>query len=173
MEYEVDMSNTIHFSHVLLKLLDWPFLLFLLVLIFFYVNRKKITALFDKPNIKFTWGDRSIELSELGDNLDQDIDPIRERVEALEEQLSSILKNGSKPSNSESEEPTEEEIKKVVQGPLQNKKYRYRTVMGVAREANISKSKAQRILRNTPDIKIVTARDGKELYRVFHNPRNK
>jgi len=45
--------------------------------------------------------------------------------------------------------------------------------MGVAREANISKSKAQRTLRNTPDIKIVTARDGKELYRVFHNPRNK
>lgn len=171
MEKETQLATSFPWDQVLLKMLDWPFLLFSTATIFFYIYRLQIRALIGKPSIKISWGDRSIELTELGDKLDQDIDPIREKLVLLEEQVGLLMKGKPEDLISESDAPTPEEIKKVINGPLQNKRYRYRTVAGVAREANISKAKAHTILSSSPDIKVVKARRGGDLYTVFQNTK--
>lgn len=173
MEKETQLTTGFPWDQVLLKMLDWPFLLFSTAAIFFCIYRGQIRALIGKPSIKISWGDRSIELTELGDKLDQDIDPIREKLELLEEQVALLVKGKSDDVVSAPEEPTAEDVKKVINGPLQNKRYRYRTAAGVAREAKISRAKAQTILSSNPDIKVVKARNGGELYTVFHNPKTK
>lgn len=172
METEIPNTQGFPWDQIILKFLDWPFLLFVTAGIFFYIYRSQITALLGRPSIKITWGERSIELTELGDKLDQDIDPIREKLFLLEERFELLVKANSKDVTSASAEPTKEEIKKVIAGPMRNKSYRYRTVEGVAREAQISKEKAQKILSSNPEVEVVKSRKGTELYRVFKFKRN-
>src|SRR6266404_3330161 len=71
---------------ITLKLLDWPFLLLVVVLVIVFLFRRQLTALFNRGDILISWGEgRSIRLRELADKIDQEIDPLRDDVEALKE----------------------------------------------------------------------------------------
>lgn len=61
---------------LLFRLLDWPVTIPLLVGVLLIVFRFELRSALNRSNIKLTWGDKSIELSELEDNIDQDLDPI-------------------------------------------------------------------------------------------------
>ena len=127
--------------------------------------KDQLKALVDRSNLKITWGDRLIELNELADNVDQDMDPIKERIELLEEQLVKITTDDLQiePLN-QGLEPTGDDIDKVLHVALANPKYKYRTASGVVRDANIPIQTAQKILTSNPNVRVVKARDGKEIY---------
>ncbi|WP_156905147.1 hypothetical protein [Neptunomonas japonica] len=165
MEHVAQAQSTFPWDQLVLKLIDWPFLLFLIVVFLIFMMKDQLKALVDRSNVKITWGDRSIELNDLADNVDQDIDPIKERIDLLEERLAKITTDDVQiePVN-EGPEPTDDDIDKVLHVGLANPKYKYRTASGVAREANIPIQTAQKILTSNPKIRVVKARDGKEIY---------
>ncbi|UAA38937.1 hypothetical protein KIH87_00755 [Paraneptunicella aestuarii] len=155
---------------IVLKLLDWPFLLFILVSTLIYVTRRQIRNLVDRSNLKITWGDRSIELSDLADNLDQDLDPIKERLDALEEQMKTMGKTTPDKEKFTQKEPTELEIDKVLNVALKNPRFKYRTLDGIAKDVKIPKDKVQQILGSNPQVQVLKARDGRQLYAAFDKP---
>ena len=66
------------FIDVLLALLDWPFLLFVFLLLLVLIFKKKVMGLFERGDIQIGWGEgRHIKLKELSDGIDEEIDPIR------------------------------------------------------------------------------------------------
>ncbi|WP_201347998.1 hypothetical protein [Neptunomonas japonica] len=166
MENVAQAQSSFPWDQLVLKLIDWPFLLFLIAVFLIFMMKDQLKALVDRSNVKITWGDRSIELNDLADNVDQDMDPIKERIDLLEERLAKITADDLpvELSSSEEPEPTNQDIDKVINVALANPKYKYRTVSGVAREANIPIQTAQKILTSNPKIRVVKARDGKEIY---------
>lgn len=165
MEQVTEAQSTFPWDQLILKLIDWPFLLFIIVVFLIFMVKDQLKGLVDRSNVKITWGDRSIELNELADNVDQDIDPIKERIDLLEEQVAKITMDDLQIAQTAGDpEPTDDDIDEVMNVALANPKYKYRTVSGVARDANIPVQTAQKILTSHPNIRVVKARDGKELY---------
>ncbi|TWI61742.1 hypothetical protein LZ24_03420 [Desulfobotulus alkaliphilus] len=151
-------------------MLDWPFLFFVVLVVLIFMTKEQLKGLINRSNLKITWGDRSIELNELADNVDQDLDPIKERLDLLEEQLKSMGYAESNEPEEEVKQPTPAEVEKVVNVALKNPKYKYRTVNGIAKEAKIPKVTAQKILGTNPNVRVIKARDGRELYATSNKP---
>jgi len=170
MEQVTEAVPPFPWDQILLKMLDWPFLFFVLVVVLIIMTRDQLKGLINRSNIKITWGDRSIELNELADNVDQDLDPIKERLDLLEEQLQSMGSAQPNEPAEEAKQPTPAEIKKVINVALKNPKYKYRTVNGIAKEAKIPTVTAQKILGTNPNVRVVKARDGRELYAASNMP---
>ncbi|SFG48778.1 hypothetical protein [Neptunomonas qingdaonensis] len=165
MENAAQAQSTFPWDQLVLKLIDWPFLLFIIVVFLIFLMKDQLKGLVDRSNVKITWGDRSIELNELADNVDQDIDPIKERIDLIEEKLAKITTDDVPIEQVNSgPEPTADDIDKVLHVGLANPKYKYRTASGVAKDAEIPIQTAQTILTSNPNIRVVKARDGKELY---------
>ncbi|WP_372739143.1 hypothetical protein [Neptunomonas sp.] len=165
MENAAQAQSTFPWDQLVLKLIDWPFLLFIIVVFLIFLMKDQLKGLVDRSNVKITWGDRSIELNELADNVDQDIDPIKERIDLIEEKLAKITTDEVPTEQVNSDpEPTTDDIYKVLHVGLANPKYKYRTASGVAKDAEIPIQTAQTILTSNPNIRVVKARDGKELY---------
>lgn len=170
MEQVAEAISPFPWGQILLKMLDWPFLFFVVMVILIFMTKDQIKGLVDRSNIKITWGDRSIELSELSDNVDQDLDPIKERLDFLEEKFQSMCSAESTESVEEIKQPTATDVNNVINVVLRNPKYKYRTVNGIAKEANVSKLTAQRILGTNPSVRVIKARDGRELYMASNKP---
>lgn len=173
MEQVTEVTSSFPWDQILLKMLDWPFLFFVVVVVLIFMTKEQLKGLFNRSNLKISWGDRAIELSELADSVDQDLDPIKERLDLLEEKLKSMGGNETTEPTQETAEPTEAEVKQVVNIALRNPKYKYRTVNGIAKEAKVSKVTAQRILGTSPNVRVVKARDGRELYAASNKPRQR
>src|SRR5690554_1871220 len=153
MEQVTEVTSSFPWDQILLKMLDWPFLFFVVVVVLIFMTKEQLKGLFNRSNLKISWGDRAIELSELADSVDQDLDPIKERLDLLEEKLKSMGGNETTEPTQETAEPTEAEVKQVVNIALRNPKYKYRTVNGIAKEAKVSKVTAQRILGTSPNVR--------------------
>ncbi len=173
-----EVSQGILWEQVVLKLLDWPFLLFILIVVLLYFTRHELKGLVSRSNVKITWGDRAIELSELADNVDQDLDPLKERVEQLEQKLQQLTQSSSSSAAVDSEQesvnirseppapasPNPSDIENVLNIALSNPHYKYRTAEGVARELELPVQYAQQILAEAPNVRVTKSRDGRELY---------
>jgi hypothetical protein len=167
MAQQVDIT----LNYVLLKLLDWPFLLFLgfvLFTIFFYGD---IAKLFNRGDISLSWGDRSIRLRELSDNLDKEFDPIREEIEAIKEMLQSRDKTPEsqqiKPlvTNNLSSEQLEN-ARRRIQEALRSGKYRWRSIERLAVIGGISESQTLDILRSDPEVIFSMGKSGRQIARL-------
>ncbi|EKA7375356.1 hypothetical protein OL330_004662 [Vibrio parahaemolyticus] len=156
-------STGFPWDQLLLKLLDWPFLMFVIVMVLIYLLKEQIKGLVDRSNLKITWGDRSIELNELADSVDQDIDPLKERLDELETQLEKLAKNVHKP-RVDTPRRINVDGAKVAEAVTNNSRYKYRTARGVAKTVGITTEQAKKALQSNPDIKSVRSRDGRILY---------
>ncbi len=170
-----EMSSGFLWEQVILKLLDWPFLMFILIVVLVYFTRNELKGLISRSNVKITWGDRAIELNELADNVDQDLDPLKERVEQLEYKLQQLVEHASSADDSGDVEesfadepcpppPEPGDIANVLNIALSNPRYKYRTAEGVARELKLPVQYAQQILADAPNVRVTKSRDGRELY---------
>lgn len=158
-----------------LKMLDWPFLLALIFLTSLWIFKQEIRDLLKKGKITIKWGDSSIEIADLPEKIDQDIDPIKERLEIIEAQLAASSKPKSKPTRATQTEisaaPEEEQLtlkqtdpKRVIYTQLTSKRYRYRSVLGLSKSTGLPENQINTIIQSDPRIGVITNREGKVLY---------
>jgi len=84
------MSETT-FLAVLQTLLDWPFLLFVLILVIVVGFRAQVRAMMGRGDIQISWGENQhIHLKDLSDGLDQEIDPIKEELQLLRDRVARL-----------------------------------------------------------------------------------
>lgn len=142
---------------IVLKLLDWPFLLAVVLMAFVLIFRRRLTALLNRGDIQFSWGDgRSIRLRDLADKIDQELDPLRDDVEALQQAAPT---RASVPTDSTGEGGTvrsqstpRADALRVMKDALANPKFRWRSVDRLAAIAYLSEPDAAELLRSDPEV---------------------
>ena len=143
---------------VFLALLDWPFLLFVFLLLFVFIFKNKVMKLFDRGDIQIGWGEgRHIKLKELSDGIDEEIDPIKDEIQELREQVDKLASKSQQSSTTPSaQEQLDEKRRKAVENKilegLQNTKYRWRSVRRLAAISRVSESDALDILRENSQV---------------------
>lgn len=156
-----------------LKMFDWPFLLAFISLTFIYIFKLEIKDILKKGKITIKWGDSSIEIADLPQKIDQDIDPIKERLEIIEAKLAaSSQPKSTRSTRSEiSASPKEEQPalnqtdpKRAIYTQLTSKRYRYRSVLGLSQATGIPQDQINRIIQSDPRIGVITNREGNVLY---------
>jgi len=160
------------FVDVLLALLDWPFLLFVFLLLFVFIFKKKVMKLFDRGDIQIGWGEgRHIKLKELSDGIDEEIDPIKDEIQELREQLDKLTSKSPGDSKTAS---TQQELndkrrkaaeKKIFEG-LQNTKYRWRSVRRLAVISGVSEIDALDILRENSEVVLSVDKSKRHIARL-------
>lgn len=174
MEKIVYVEKGFPWHDLVLKMLDWPFLVAVIFLVSLWIFQQEIKGLLKKGKITIKWGDSSIEIAELPEKIDQDIDPIKERLEIIEAQLAAASKPKPKPTKvlqntsvAVEKEPTISEPtnpKRVIYSQLSSKRYRYRSVIGLSKSTGIPEDQVDQIVKSDPRIGVTTNREGKVLY---------
>lgn len=158
----------------LLKTLDWPFLLFVTLIVLIFVFRNDIKKILNKAKITIKYGDHIIELADLPDQLDKDLDPIKERLDLIELQLSSLrdasntaeIKDKKPTENINQTSPPENEQSKnrTVIHSFKSNRYRYRSLKGLMASTGLSEEEIKQVIESDPRIGVTTNRDGRVLY---------
>jgi hypothetical protein len=152
---------------IALKLLDWPFLMTVVFIIFIFVFRKQLMALLDRKDILVNWGGSSIRLRDLEENIDKEIDPLRDQVETLKQAEQSA--NKTKPLEGvefiNTREPSVDALTRM-KNALRPPNYRWRTIPRLASIAAISEDEAKSLLRSDPEIVLSTGKSGNQIARL-------
>jgi len=160
-------------KHLLLpKLLDWPFLLFVSVVVLGVLFRRQITDVLSRNDITFAWGDKSIKLRDLSQSVDKEVDPIRDDLEALKRAVAQL---GAQPetakdaavASAKSPVPItgdlREQTKRRLLEALNSHKYSWRSVERLSSIAAVSTSEVRDLLRSDPDVIFSLDKSGRQL----------
>jgi hypothetical protein len=157
---------------ILLKLLDGPFLLAVVVIVFLCLFRKQLMGLLGRGDIQVSWGDgRSIRLRDLAEKLDEELDPLRDDVEALKQATPAATPSAQPIHEPEIAEPTSnprEHALRVMKEALANPKYRWRAVERLATLAYLPEPEAAELLRSDPDVVFGIGKSRRPIARLKH-----
>jgi hypothetical protein len=171
-------------SEVVVKLLDWPFLLFVLVLTFLLVFRKHVAALLNRGDITISWGPgRSISLKDIGESLGQELDAMTERLDALEAHIGpsgdavtagDSLDEGPAPpapapGGGPSRRPDPDHLQTVkarALSALEDPRYEWRTLDRVATLSGSTADEVRQVLRTDPAVTFGSTRTGDPLLKL-------
>ena len=147
---------------IALKLLDWPFLIFVILVLFILFLQKQLRGLLNRDNILIKWGDKTILLGELGKNIGQDIDSkfdsLQEKKKTLKEFISDLpveeaqaktINVGDLPNIGQKKidiHKKETDALNRMKEALMSPAFRWRTLSRLAHIAAISESEARSML---------------------------
>ena len=156
----------------LLKFLEWPFLLFVFLIVLIIIYRHQIRTILGRGDITISWGEgRSIKLHDISDHLDQELDQIREDIQMLKEALNTLQKGT--PGYDEkrvvakvlSEQERHEAAKRMIEA-LEDGKWRWRTIERLSIIAGITESEAIKILRGNHEVVLGQDKSGNQIARL-------
>ncbi len=140
------------------KVLDWPFLLFILFLIGAVAFRKEFKTLLGRGDITISWGQgKSIRLHDISEHLDREMDQIRDELNIVKEAVHKFHANSpdyvaeQQPAENLSPEGKEEALNRMKDS-LRHGDWRWRTLSRLAIISGITENEALTILRGDPDI---------------------
>ena len=85
-----DSQSTNGWLLLLEGVLDWPFLLFVIIIFCSLFFRQQLGGLLSRWDIAIDWGTGSIRLRELSEKFDQEVDPVREELDALKQAVTAL-----------------------------------------------------------------------------------
>jgi hypothetical protein len=143
--------------------------LFLFLIVFVILFRKKIVGILERGDIQIGWGkDRHIKLRELSDGIDGELDPIREEIARLKEELAGANVLSPPDATARPETLTPDRIQgatdKMMEG-LHSHEYRWRSVERLASLAGVSESQALDVLRNKAEVVLSVGKSGRQIAR--------
>jgi len=156
----------------IIKFLEWPFLLFVFLLVLIFIFRHQIRTILGRGDITISWGEgRSIKLHDISDHLDQELDQIREDIQLLKETLHTLQKGT--PSYDEktvvakvlSEQERHDAAKRMIEA-LKDGKWRWRTLERISIIAGITESEAIKILRGNYEVVLGQDKSGNHIARL-------
>lgn len=152
-----DIEQGISWLEIVLALLDWPFLVFIGISLFVASFRTQISSLLGRGDIQISWGEnRHIKLAELSEGVDEELDPLKEEIQALKYQVAdmeaklALAAGQDQPDNHSPQELSSDDkaaAKERIIKELVNGKYRWRAIETLAGRAAISEEETLDILR--------------------------
>jgi cell division protein FtsB len=153
-----------------LALLDWPFLMFVFLMVFTVLFKNHFAALFGRGDIQISWGDKVIKLKELSDGVDQELDPIKEEIQALHDEVKALGGGGEQKEDTPEAEVVSDEqkasIEKRLQDALQDPRYRWRTITRLATAAGIPESQALDLLRENGKVDLSVSKTQRQIAKL-------
>ncbi len=141
------------------KLLEWPFLLFLLVSIMVLLFYQPIRELLGRGDIRIKWGEeKEIQIKDLSRNIDKEIDPIAADVDQLKKDLQDVRAHVFQPApigaaadeaapHTAGEASPQDDAWRIMQNAILASQYKWRKVSTLASLAGMSEDQAVGILR--------------------------
>ena len=153
---------------IILKLLDWPFLLFIGIGALIWIFKAEFSKVISRGGVSLTWGDKSFEISELPEQLNEsfapvsdDIEDLKARIKALEEATNQVT-----PVIQELTQEQKGAAKQKMLDGLSNGKYRWRSIERLASIGAISQSQAEDILRPLDETAFSLGKSGRTIVRL-------
>ena len=155
---------------VLLASLESPVVILLLLLFIAFLFRGQISKLFINRNIDIGWGDKHIKLSELSNNLDKELDPIREELELLKAEFEKLRAGtGEEPeAQKDDQDLTDELVKKKIYKALSSPRFRWRSLKSLSKLSGISEDAVLEHLESDSQIDVGRAKDGSAIAKFKH-----
>jgi hypothetical protein len=157
---------------LIIKFLEWPFLLFVFLFVLIIIFRRQIRTVLGRGDITISWGEgRSIKLRDISDHLDQELDQIREDIQVLKETLHNLQKGTSSfdekavVSKVLSEQERHDAAKRMIEA-LEDSKWRWRTLERLSIIAGITESEAIKILRGNHEVVLGQDKSGNHMARL-------
>jgi hypothetical protein len=155
------------------KLLEWPFLTFILIVGFVLVFFGSIEKLIARGELTIAWSkDHSIKVRDLAGALDEELDPIRDDIELLKTTLDSLLdKRKADPHSiqtelspeSRSTDKTEISRTQRLRDALANPKYEWRSVERLAILMGVTEDDVIRLILSQDDIRLSRGKSGRQI----------
>lgn len=168
------------FELVLLKLFDWPFLAFTLLLLAIFLFRQQMAGVFGRGDILISWGEnRSIRLRELSSSLDQELDPIRDEISVIKQAVAAMEAKLQVPNAPRMEAVRRDElppeqrdiVRKRMKEALATGEYLWRSLERLAIIGGISENQALELLRADPEVVLSRAKSGRQIARLASRSR--
>lgn len=147
------------------KLLEAPFLLFIVAVIFLAWFRRELTALLTRGDILISWGERSIRLRDLSESLDEELDPIRDDIEDLKLSIgvrsdAAQVSTGAGATNAAEDR---QHIAARIQEELRSSEFSWRSIGRLASAAGTTESQVLQILRADPEVRLSVGKSGRQI----------
>jgi hypothetical protein len=152
------------------KLLDWPFLIFVLLVCLVGLFFDSLMAAISRGELTIGWGkDQSISIRNLSNAVSGELDPIKEDVENLKEAIgrlqtgASSLVNPSPPVQAADDSAGLKAKTIRLREALTNPKYKWRTIERLASIIASSEDDALRLLLNMDDVRLSRSMTGAQI----------
>ena len=150
--------------HVVLpKLLEWPFLLFVALVWFGWLFGKELRAMLSRGDILLSWGDRSIHLRELSRSLDEELEPIRDDIEALQCSAAQQLPPGAVVTQRVADDDDKERVKTLIRKALETSKFKWRSIERLAHVSRVDENQVLEIVRDDSTIRLGLGKSGRQI----------
>ena len=167
----IEEQAVLAWEKVIVQALDWPLLVFILILLFIALFHKAISERLARGLIEISWGEgKHIRLTDLSENIDQELDPIREELADLRERLADLSSGSPAAVNLKAElGPSEDErrtIKDRMYKALQSPKFKWRTVDGLATFCRTTPAQILELISEDQGIVLGTDKAGRRLAKL-------
>lgn len=151
---------------------DSTVLIFLIFIIVLYIFRNQVSALLRSRNIEINWGDKNIKLNELSNNFDQEIDPLRDEIETLKNEISELQSKAgiaaTTPATEVDREAEIQLIKKRMYKALGSPKFRWRSTSKLALFSRTTEEQIMELISADDSIQIGYDKHGNRLAKFKH-----
>jgi hypothetical protein len=162
-------------SEVLLKLLDWPVLGFVLLLVLGVLFRKPLGRALSRGDVVISWGEnRSITLGQLSGSLSEELDPLRDELEAVKAAVAELERRAAPPAGPPLEPPAEAVLTPDqaraaadrMRQALTSGNYVWRSIERLAVIAGVPESTALDMLRADPEVVLSMGKSQRQIARL-------
>lgn len=152
---------------VLEGVLDWPFLLFVIIIFSSLFFRQQLGGLLSRGDIAIDWGTGNIRLRDLSEKFDQEVDPVREDLDALKQAVRALeLQMGSRSLDEEpsaADPSSADETERRLAEALASPKFKWRSIPRLAQIAALSESGVRDVLSTNPQVVFSADKSGNQL----------
>lgn len=155
---------------LILKMLEWPFLLFVGIGILTYLFRSEFANVISRGGITLVWGDKSFEISELPEQLNESFAPVSDDIDDLKQRI--IVLEGSAHFSNPPDAQTAldgdlvDSARQRMLAALEEGKYRWRSIERLSSIAAISVAQASEILRPMQEVVFSRGKSGRTIVRL-------
>ncbi len=160
-------------KELFLKILDWPFLLFVGVGILICKFKDEFSKIISRGGITLTWGDKSFEISELPEHLNENFAPVADDIEELKKRVTEIESKIKEPKDNTTEsvssELNDDQIEvareRMLKG-LEDGKYTWRSIERLASMGGVTEAQASSILRPMQEVIFSRGKSGRTIVKL-------
>ena len=158
------------FKELVLAMLNWPFLLFVGIVILTYTFKAEFKKVISRGGITLVWGDKSFEISELPDQLDESFAPVSDDIDDLKQRIIALEETTRTAKSTDDETPLDaksvEAARQRMLAALEESSFRWRSIERLSSIAGISVAQSSEILRPMKEVVFGRGKSGRTIVRL-------